>query len=129
MAGRGEREVPAGQPRQLAVLGVLATRANRVVSRGELVDAVWGDEPPASAEGGIYTYVAGLRRVLEPDRPPPDPEGPRRAPAPPRADPERPRRAPARVLVSAGGGYMLRLDPGSLDSDHFEQCLGRARVL
>jgi DNA-binding SARP family transcriptional activator len=115
MAWRGEREVPAGQPRQLAVLGVLATRANRVVSRGELVDAVWGDQPPASAEGGIYTYVAGLRRVLEPDRP--------------RRDPERPRRAPARVLVSAGGGYMLRLDPGSLDSDHFEHCLGRARVL
>jgi len=114
-AWRGEREIPAGQPRQLAVLGVLATRANRVVSRGELVDAVWGDQPPASAEGGIYTYVAGLRRVLEPDRP--------------RRDPERPRRAPARVLVSAGGGYMLRLDPGSLDSDHFEQCLGRARVL
>ena len=114
-AWRGEREVPAGQPRQLAVLGVLATRANRVVSRGELVDAVWGDQPPASAEGGIYTYVAGLRRVLEPDRP--------------RRDPDRPRRAPARVLVSAGGGYMLRLDPGSLDSDHFEQCLGRARVL
>ena len=68
-AWRGEREIPAGQPRQLAVLGVLATRANRVVSRGELVDAVWGDQPPASAEAGIYTYVAGLRRVLEPDRP------------------------------------------------------------
>jgi DNA-binding SARP family transcriptional activator/tetratricopeptide (TPR) repeat protein len=114
-AWRDEREVPAGQPRQLAVLGVLATRANRVVSRGELVDAVWGDRPPASAEGGIYTYVAGLRRVLEPDRP--------------RRDPDRPRRAPARVLVSAGGGYMLRLAPGCLDSDHFAQCLGRARGL
>src|SRR5580704_7137265 len=63
---REGHELGAGQPRQLAVLGVLASRANRVVSRGELVDAVWGDEPPASAENGIYTYVAGLRRVLEP---------------------------------------------------------------
>ena len=114
-AWRDEREVQAGQPRQLAVLGVLASRANRVVSRGELVDAVWGDQPPASAEGGIYTYIAGLRRVLEPDRP--------------RRVPDRPRRAPARVLVSAGGGYMLRLGPGCLDSDHFEQCLGQARAL
>jgi DNA-binding SARP family transcriptional activator len=124
-AWHGEREVPAGQPRQLAVLGVLATRANRVVSRGELVDAVWGDQPPASAEGGIYTYVAGLRRVLEPDWPrrdSGDSDGPRR-------DTERSRRATARVLVSAGGGYMLRLGPGCLDSDHFEQCLVRARGL
>lgn len=114
-AWRGETEVEAGQPRQLAVLGVLATRANRVVSRGELVDAVWGEQPPASAEGGIYTYVAGLRRVLEPDRP--------------RRVPDRPRRAPARVLVSASGGYMLRLDPGCLDSAQFEQLLSQARVL
>jgi len=114
-AWRDEREIQAGQPRQLAVLGVLATRANRVVSRGELVDAVWGEEPPATAEGGIYTYVAGLRRVLEPDRP-------RRAP-------DRSRRTPARVLVSAGGGYMLRLDPGCLDAAVFEQYLSQAREL
>jgi DNA-binding SARP family transcriptional activator len=112
---RDEREVAAGQPRQLAVLGVLATRANRVVSRGELVDAVWGDQSPVSAEGSIYTYIAGLRRVLEPDRP--------------RRDPYSPRRAPARMLVSAGGGYMLRLDPGALDADCFEQSLGRVRGL
>ncbi|HEX5298607.1 MAG TPA: winged helix-turn-helix domain-containing protein, partial [Streptosporangiaceae bacterium] len=64
----GDRELPVGQPRQQAVLGILAMRANRVISRGELVDAVWGQDPPASAEGGIYTYVAGLRRVIEPNR-------------------------------------------------------------
>jgi DNA-binding SARP family transcriptional activator len=114
-AWRDEYEVPAGQPRQLAVLGVLAMRKNRVVSRGELVDAVWGDKPPASAEGGIYTYVAGLRQVLEPDRP--------------RQDPRRRRRVPARVLVSAGGGYMLRLEPGCLDAERFEHGLGQVRGL
>ncbi len=108
---RGGQEIPAGQPRQLAVLGVLAARAGRVVTRGDLIDAVWGDDPPASAEGGVYTYVAGLRRVLEPDRG------------------DRGRRAPPRVLVSAGGGYMLRLDPGALDADEFEQRLARARAL
>src|ERR1700740_3649055 len=81
-AWRGEREVSAGQPRQLAVLGLLATRANRVVSRGELVDAVWGDHAPASVDSGIYTYVAGLRRVLEPDRPRRFPDRSRRGPGP-----------------------------------------------
>ena len=112
---RDGREQAAGQPRQLAVLGVLATRANRVVSRGELIDAVWGELPPASAEGGIYTYVSGLRRVLEPDRP--------------RPDPDKPRRAPSRTLISGGGGYLLRLGSGAFDVEHFERCLGAARGL
>jgi len=112
---RDGHEAAAGQPRQRAVLGLLAARANRVVSRGELVDAVWGQEPPATAESGIYTYVAGLRRVLEPDRPP--------------GSTGRSRRAPDSLLVSAGGGYLLRLNPGCLDADHFEQCLGTARGL
>ena len=112
---REGHELGAGQPRQLAVLGMLASRANRVVSRGELVDAVWGEEPPASAENGIYTYVAGLRRVLEPD-------GPDRGSA-------RPRRGSGLVLVSSGGGYLLRLGPGGFDAGHFEECLDRARGL
>jgi DNA-binding SARP family transcriptional activator/tetratricopeptide (TPR) repeat protein len=109
---RDGHEVMAGQPRQLAVLGVLASRANRVVSRGELVDAVWGDHPPASVDSGIYTYVAGLRRVLEPDRP------------------DRSRRgAPGQVLVSSGGGYLLRLGPGGFDAGQFEECLRQSRGL
>jgi DNA-binding SARP family transcriptional activator len=112
---RDGREVAAGQPRQLAVLGVLASRANLVVSRGELVDAVWGDQPPASVDSGIYTYVAGLRRVLEPDRP--------------RRDPDKSRRAPGQVLVSSGGGYLLRLSPDALDANQFEESLSRSREL
>jgi DNA-binding SARP family transcriptional activator/tetratricopeptide (TPR) repeat protein len=112
-----ERERPAGPPRQLAVLGVLATRANQVVALGQLVDAVWGDQPPASAEGGIYTYVAGLRRVLEPDRP-------RRAAGAGQAGP------PAgRVLISASGGYQLRLAADGLDAGQFESRLRAAREL
>jgi DNA-binding SARP family transcriptional activator len=83
-------------------------RANRVISRGELVDAVWGQDPPASAEGGIYTYVAGLRRVFEPNRS---------------------LRGPGRVLVSSGAGYVLHLVPGQPDAVAFEQDLGRSRQL
>ena len=104
----GGQELPVGQPRQQAVLGILAMRANRVISRGELVDAVWGQDPPASAEGGIYTYVAGLRRIIEPNRS---------------------LRGPGRVLVSSGAGYVLHLVPGQPDAVAFEQDLGRARQL
>jgi DNA-binding SARP family transcriptional activator len=108
MVWRDGREVGAGQPRQLAVLGVLASHANRVVPLGQLVDAVWGDDPPATAQGGVYTYVAGLRRVLEPDRP---------------------GREPPRVLLSSGGGYLLRLDACDVDAARFEDCLSRSRGL
>ena len=104
----GNQELPVGQPRQQAVLGILAMRANRVISRGELVDAVWGQDPPVSAEGGIYTYVAGLRRVIEPNRS---------------------LRGPGRVLVSSGAGYVLHLVPGQPDAVAFEQDLARARQL
>jgi len=104
----GHEELRVGQPRQQAVLGILAMRANRVISRGELVDAVWGQDPPASAEGGIYTYVAGLRRVIEPTRS---------------------ARGPGRVLVSSGAGYVLHLVPGQPDAVAFEQQVARARQL
>jgi len=104
----GDQELSVGQPRQQAVLGILAMRANRVISRGELVDAVWGQDPPVSAEGGIYTYVAGLRRIIEPTRS---------------------LRGPGRVLVSSGAGYVLHLVPGQPDAISFEQHLGRARQL
>jgi len=102
------QELPPGPPRQQAVLGLLAMRANRVVSRDELVDGVWGQKAPASAEGGVHTYVAGLRRVIEPNRS---------------------LRGPGRVLVSSGAGYVLHLVPGQPDAVAFEQDLGRARQL
>ena len=108
MAWNNEEELLVGQPRQQAVLGILAMRANRVISRSELVDAVWGQEPPHSAEGGVYTYVAGLRRIFEPGRS---------------------LRGPGRILVSSGAGYVLHLVPGQPDAVAFEQYLHRARQM
>jgi DNA-binding SARP family transcriptional activator/tetratricopeptide (TPR) repeat protein len=107
-AWEGDQELRLGQPRQQAVLAILAMRANRVISRSELVDAVWGHDPPPSAEGGIYTYIAGLRRIIEPGRS---------------------ARGQGRVLVSTGAGYVLHLVPGQPDAVAFEQHLGRARQL
>ncbi|HEY1671441.1 MAG TPA: BTAD domain-containing putative transcriptional regulator [Streptosporangiaceae bacterium] len=103
-----DRELPPGPPRQQALLGMLAMRANRVVSRDELVDALWGQRAPASAEGGVHTYVAGLRRVLEPGRS---------------------RRGPSQVLASAPGGYVLRLDADRVDAIVFERGLAAGRRL
>jgi predicted ATPase/DNA-binding SARP family transcriptional activator len=59
----GDEEV-VGPPRQRAVLAVLALAEGGVVSRDVIVAALWGDEPPASADHAVQVYVSGLRRML-----------------------------------------------------------------
>lgn len=95
----GDTEVDLGAARRRAVFAVLALRAGQPVSLDELVTAVWGDQPPANAEASVYTYVSGLRKVLEPHR------SARSAPV---------------FLVSTGSGYSLRLDPEATDVARFE---------
>jgi DNA-binding SARP family transcriptional activator/tetratricopeptide (TPR) repeat protein len=107
-AFRGGGELDLGPPRQRAVLAMLALRANRVVTRDELVDGGWGTDPPASVVNRVHAHVAALRRVVEPDRP---------------------RRAPGQVLASVGSGYRLALVPGHLDAEVFAARLDSARRL
>ncbi|WP_447002038.1 BTAD domain-containing putative transcriptional regulator [Saccharothrix isguenensis] len=101
----GGAEVDLGAARRRAVFAVLALRAGQPVPLDDLVDAVWGGEPPANAEASIYTYISGLRKLLEPHR------SARSTPA---------------VLVSTGSGYSLRLGPESTDVARFEAHRRRA---
>src|SRR5215475_5507334 len=103
-----DRELALGAPRQRAVLAVLALRANQPVTRDQLIDAIWGYEPPAAATNVVHTYVARLRRVLDPGRAGGSRTG---------------------ILSSAGPGYVLRLGPGQLDAEVFNEHLSRARQL
>jgi DNA-binding SARP family transcriptional activator/Tfp pilus assembly protein PilF len=106
-AFRSDRELAVGPPRHRAVLAMLALRANRVVSRDDLVDGVWPADPPASVVNGVHVIVGALRRALEPDRA---------------------RRAPGQVLASVGSGYRLVLAPGQLDVEVFDGRLRQARA-
>ncbi len=65
----GERRLDLGAPQQQAVLAVLVVHAGQVVSREEVMDWVWGDGIPPSVVNVVQSYVARLRRVLEPGRP------------------------------------------------------------
>ncbi|WP_440084404.1 AfsR/SARP family transcriptional regulator [Streptosporangium sp. LJ11] len=103
---RGSQRLELGEPRRQAVLCVLAINAGQVVTKEKLIDGVWGESPPKTAEQSVYTYVSGLRRTLDPDRDP---------------------RRPSRVLASVSGGYSLRLAPEQVDALVFEQCLDLAR--
>ncbi|MGD0062689.1 MAG: BTAD domain-containing putative transcriptional regulator, partial [Streptosporangiaceae bacterium] len=107
-AWRGEAELALGAPRRRAVLALLAMRANRAVSRDELIDGIWGEDPPASSVNALHGYVAGLRTALEPHRA---------------------RRAPGRMLLPSGPGYLLRLEAGQLDAEVFGQHLAAAQEL
>jgi DNA-binding SARP family transcriptional activator len=95
----GEREFCLGPPRQKAVFATLAANVNRIVGRDELVDAVWGSDAPATAMNSVYTYIAGIRSQLEPDRA---------------------CRAPSELLISDGSGYLLHLPPDNVDKQRFE---------
>ncbi|MEO6089850.1 MAG: BTAD domain-containing putative transcriptional regulator [Umezawaea sp.] len=99
-AWRGDTELALGSARQRALFTVLAMRANQVVSREELVDAIWGESPPGAVDSSLYTYVSRLRRTLEPVRS---------------------KWTGGQMLVSAGSGYSLRLEPGLLDVREFDR--------
>ncbi|MFH8806684.1 BTAD domain-containing putative transcriptional regulator [Streptomyces hygroscopicus] len=94
-------------PRHRAVLARLIVARRRVVPVSRLVDDLWA-EPPPGAVGAVRTFVAALRRALEPQRPP---------------------RAPSRLLVTEGPGYALRAGTDTVDAWRFEQDVAAAATL
>ncbi|MFH9739339.1 AfsR/SARP family transcriptional regulator [Streptomyces roseolus] len=56
--------LPLGGARLRALLAALALRAGRAVPVGELVDDVYGDEPPLDAPAALQALVGRLRRIL-----------------------------------------------------------------
>ncbi|MEU0114834.1 BTAD domain-containing putative transcriptional regulator [Streptomyces bobili] len=86
-ARRGEQPLATGSPQQRALLAALLLREGRTATAAELIDALWGEEPPSQALAAVRTYASRLRKVLDPG-----------------------------VLVSESGGYAVRgLGEGSLD--------------
>ncbi|MFK0014519.1 BTAD domain-containing putative transcriptional regulator [Streptomyces sp. NPDC091027] len=56
--------LPTGGARLRALLAALALRAGRHVPVAELVDDVWGHDPPRDAPAALQALVARLRRAL-----------------------------------------------------------------
>ncbi|TYB35386.1 AAA family ATPase [Micromonospora sp. AP08] len=108
LVAAGERgPVALKGARQRAVLARLLVARGRVVPVDRLVDDLWG-ERPEGAVGAVRTFVADLRRALEPDRPP---------------------RQPARLLVTAPPGYALAAAPEAVDAGRFDAAVAAAGEL
>ncbi|MEU3610474.1 BTAD domain-containing putative transcriptional regulator [Streptomyces sp. NPDC035033] len=56
--------LPLGGARLRALLAALALRGGRAVPVGELVDDVYGDDPPLDAPAALQALVGRLRRIL-----------------------------------------------------------------
>lgn len=94
--------VPLGGPKPRTMLALLAAQAGRVVPLEQLIDAVWGEDPPEQARAAIYTYVSTLRRKLA------------------AAD-------GAEVIVRTGGGYRLEASFDQIDLHVFVRETAAAR--
>ncbi|MCW6004451.1 tetratricopeptide repeat protein [Micromonospora sp. CPCC 205371] len=89
-----------GSVRQRVLLAVLALQPNQAVSRAELIDALWNEDPPETSVGLVHTYVARLRKALGPVGEP--------------------------LIVRSSGGYLLRAGPEQVDAARFAHLVGRA---
>ena len=92
----GDRALPLGGGRPRALLALLLTRANQVVSTDLLIDELWGARPPKQALNTIQYYVSQLRRTLGADR-----------------------------IVTRPPGYLIRVEPDELDLARFERLAAR----
>src|SRR3954452_16083008 len=88
----GDRPLPLGGAKQRALLALLILNANRVVSRGRLIDELWGEDPPDTAVTSVQVYVSRLRKLL-----------------------------PDASLVTRPPGYVLEAEPEGVDLLRFER--------
>ena len=81
-----------GAPRERAVLAWLAVRVPAVVSAGQLIAVLWGDDAPATAAKTVQTLIYRLRRCL--------PDG---------------------TVETVGAGYRLNVSQDRVDAHRFER--------
>jgi DNA-binding SARP family transcriptional activator len=101
----GGRDVDLGPERRRTVLAALAVDVGRPVPVDDLIERVWGDDPPAAARSNLYSYLTRLRRTF--------------------AGAGIPRSA--LHLLSRAGGYQMDMDPGGVDLHRFRTLTARAR--
>ncbi|MFI1913353.1 BTAD domain-containing putative transcriptional regulator [Nocardia sp. NPDC020380] len=88
-------EIPRAKHR--VVLATLLLQANRVITAEELIQQLWGSNPPATARKTLQGYIARLRKALGAER-----------------------------LVSRSAGYAIVVAADQVDLGRFDTLLDRA---
>ena len=88
-----------GTGKQRALLAYLLLRRNEAVPRDALVDALWGDEPPATVAHALDVYASRVRKTLGGNG----------------------------VLESRGGSFRLNVPDEAVDVARFERLLAEVR--
>lgn len=97
----GERaaSVAIGGGKQRVLLALLLSHARQPLSTDWLIDALWGETPPASAGNSVHVYVSQLRKALGDGR-----------------------------LRTSGRGYVLDVGADELDAERFDRLVVEGRV-
>jgi DNA-binding SARP family transcriptional activator/DNA-binding beta-propeller fold protein YncE len=102
---REGRALELGAARHRALLADLLLHANEVVSIDRLVEDLWGERPPHTAEHILQVYVSRVRKIFR------DGDGDRYD-----------------GLLTTASGYLLRIeDPDRLDADTARDLIARGR--
>ena len=84
-----------------AFLALLALHAGRPVQTDQLVDALWGEDPPAAVRNSLQGLASKLRRAL----------------------------GSTEILTMRGGGYALELAAEDVDVHAFDRLVAEARAV
>ena len=88
-----------GGAKQRALLAFLLLHANEVVSTDRLIEALWEDEPPETAQKALQVYVSQLRKTLGRER-----------------------------IMTREPGYVLPVEEGEFDLERFQRLAGEGKL-
>jgi DNA-binding winged helix-turn-helix (wHTH) protein len=97
------RELALTGGKQSALLAILLLHPNEVVPTDRLIDELWGERAPPTAAKSLQVHVSRLRATFDDSGSGPD-----------------------GVVLTRGGGYLIRVAPGELDRDRFERLVQEA---
>jgi YVTN family beta-propeller protein len=98
-----------GGEKQRAVLAILLLHANEAVSVDRLIEGIWGEQLPRSAQKTLQGYIYRLRKLLE------------------NGSGEAGTTANGGRLMTSAHGYLLRVAGGELDLDRFKALVEQGR--
>jgi DNA-binding SARP family transcriptional activator len=95
----GGRRIEVARARPRALLATLLLSAGELVSTERLIDGIWGESAPASADQLVRVYVSQLRKLFGEEA----------------------------TIATRVPGYVLERGDGAIDARRFEELLAQAR--